>query len=140
MGRRQSESPGKRGKQQAAVTRPTAQHTESASEDKFRLLFERTADALLLLDATSGVFVDCNAAAVAMLRCSNRQELLSLHPAEISPPHQPDGRPSREKADEMIAIAMRQGSHRFEWVHCAGPGVEPCGPRGAAPVTADARH
>ncbi|MDI1336570.1 MAG: PAS domain S-box protein [Lacunisphaera sp.] len=89
------------------------------SEGKFRLLFERTADAFLLIDVNSGLFIDCNQAALAMLRCTDRREVVMRHPEELSPSHQPDGRPSKEKADEIIAAAMRTGSQRFEWTHCS---------------------
>ena len=87
-------------------------------DTKFRLLFERTADAILLLDTSTNLFVDYNQAALDMLRCT-REEMRSLHPSVLSPPTQPDGRPSFEKANEMIATAVRQGSHRFEWIHCS---------------------
>jgi PAS domain-containing protein len=43
-----------------------------ASEERFRRLFE-IADAMLLID--DGRFVECNAAAVAMLRLASRDEL-----------------------------------------------------------------
>jgi len=85
------------------------------SEAKFRLLFEKSPDAMLLLDGD--VFVDCNQAAVEMMGCSNKEELLSLHPYDISPERQPDGRLSVEKARELIDRAHREGSLRFEWVH-----------------------
>ncbi|MBD3563363.1 PAS domain S-box protein, partial [Planktothrix sp. FACHB-1355] len=49
------------------------------SENKFRLLFEKSADAILLLDGD--VFIDCNQAAVAMLRAKSKEELLNLHPS-----------------------------------------------------------
>ena len=90
-----------------------------ASESRFRLLFERTADALLLLDARSGQYIDCNQAAAAMLGCADKHEMLAMHPSKLSPSHQPDGRASFEKAEDMIATALRQGSHRFEWTHCS---------------------
>ncbi len=89
------------------------------SENRFRVMFERTADALLLLDPGSGQFIDCNQAAADLLRCTDKKEILLLHPAQISPLHQPDGRRSAEKAAEMIATAMSNGSHRFEWIHCS---------------------
>ncbi len=83
-------------------------------------MFERTADALLLLDAVTHQFIDCNQAAADMLRCLDKSELLfSPHPSELSPLLQPDGRTSAEKADDMIATALRNGSHRFEWIHCS---------------------
>ena len=44
------------------------------SETKFRLLFERSADAILLMDPTKGPkFIDCNDAAVKLLGCSSSQ-------------------------------------------------------------------
>lgn len=89
------------------------------SEGKFRLMFEGTADALLLLDPERPAFIDCNQATVDMLRLEAKQDCLPLHPAVLSPELQPDGRTSMEKAGEMIAIALRNGSHRFEWVHCS---------------------
>ncbi len=89
------------------------------SENRFRMMFERTADALLLLDPGSGQFIDCNQAAADMFRCANKKEVLLLHPSQLSPLHQMDGRNSTEKADEMIATALRNGSHRFEWIHCS---------------------
>ncbi len=86
-----------------------------ASEAQFRQLFDSSADAILLLDGET--FIDCNAAAIQMMRCQSKAQLLSLHPSKLSPQQQPDGRESFDKANEMIATAFQQGSHRFEWVH-----------------------
>jgi PAS domain S-box-containing protein len=85
-------------------------------EQRFRLMFERSADAILLLDTSTNRFVEYNQAALDMLRCT-REELRELHPSELSPPTQPDGGPSFERANQMIATALARGSHRFEWVH-----------------------
>ncbi len=96
-----------------------AEEAPRDNEDYFHLMFDRVADAWLLLDGDTGRFVNCNQAAVDMLHCTDKREILSLHPSDFSPPLQPDGRPSSEKADEMIACALRNGSHRFEWLHCS---------------------
>ena len=40
-----------------------------------------------------------------------------MHPSQLSPQFQPDGRASEEKANEMIGIAMTQGTNSFEWMH-----------------------
>ncbi len=53
------------------------------SEARFRQLYEQSADAILLLD--NGAFIDCNPATVKMMRCTDKQQLLSLHPAQLSP-------------------------------------------------------
>ena len=91
----------------------------ATGESRFRLMFEHTADAMMLLDADTGQFTDCNQAAADILCCADKSELLGQHPGRFSPRFQPDGRLSSEKADEMIATAMRDGSHRFEWAHCS---------------------
>src|SRR6185369_7725020 len=60
--------------------------------------------------------IDCNQAAVDMLRAAGKDELLSLSPSDLSPAIQPDGASSTTKAQQMIAIALERGSHRFEWL------------------------
>ena len=85
------------------------------SEERFRRLFEDSADAMLLID--DGRFVECNAAAVAMLRMQSRDELLNHHPADLSPAMQADGTPSAEKAQTLMAKALELGRLRFEWLH-----------------------
>jgi PAS domain S-box-containing protein len=92
-----------------------AQFQDKGSLPNYRELFERSADANLIIDGDT--FVDCNEATVKMLRYANRDELLQTHPSELSPEFQPDGRISFEKANEMMAKAFANGSHRFEWNH-----------------------
>lgn len=84
-------------------------------ETRFRSLFEKSADAILLFE--NGVFTDCNQAAVEMMRATDKQQFLSLHPSVLSPAHQPDGRPSYEKAEEIIRATLEKGGNRFEWIH-----------------------
>ena len=91
-----------------------ARATEVWSEGALRLVVERSPDAILLLD--NGVFIDCNQAAVDMLRAAGKDELLSLSPSDLSPALQPDGTSSSIKTQQMIAVALERGSHRFEWL------------------------
>ncbi|MEO6226871.1 MAG: EAL domain-containing protein [Thermomonas sp.] len=88
-------------------------------ESHFRMMFEHTADALVVLDVRAGDFIDCNQAMVDMLGYADKSEVLAHRPARFWPQFQPDGRLSSEKAAEMIAMAMRDGGHRFEWIHCS---------------------
>jgi PAS domain S-box-containing protein len=85
------------------------------ADERFRVLFEQSTDAHLLFDKTG--IIDCNQAAVDMLRCRDKKQLLATHPAVFSPPIQPDGRSSHEKSIEMDSIARRDGIHRFDWIH-----------------------
>jgi diguanylate cyclase (GGDEF)-like protein/PAS domain S-box-containing protein len=83
------------------------------SESKYRVLFEDSADACLLMDGKG--FVDCNSAALEMFGFSHKSEF--RHPADISPPSQPDGTSSRAAAEEKIASALLNGKACFDWVH-----------------------
>jgi len=82
---------------------------------KYRILFEKSKDAILIIEDET--FVECNQAAIDMLGYKNKTEFLNTHPSKLSPDKQPDGKDSFTKAKEMIAIALQNGSHRFEWDH-----------------------
>ncbi len=84
------------------------------SERKFRALFERSSDPMLLLDKEG--FFDCNQATLKLLKTENKADI-TAHPGSLSPEFQPDGRKSREKAIEKIKQAYTDGFHRFEWLH-----------------------
>ena len=85
------------------------------SETKFHTLYDSTRDAVMLLD-TKGFF-DCNPATLAMFGCASREEFCSKHPADVSPPMQPDGTDSLTLANQRIATALEKGSDQFEWMH-----------------------
>ncbi|MDH3354185.1 MAG: PAS domain S-box protein, partial [Chromatiales bacterium] len=90
------------------------------SEEKYRLLFEKSEDPMWLISGTQ--FVMANQAAVNLLGYNSEDELTHTHPSELSPPIQSDGQPSMEKADEMMRIAYETGHNRFDWIHkkCSG--------------------
>ena len=83
------------------------------SKNKYRALFEDSAEACWLLDDKG--FVDCNPAALAMFGFSTKADF--KHPADISPPNQSDGTPSRLAAEQRIATALVNGKDSFEWLH-----------------------
>jgi PAS domain S-box-containing protein len=84
------------------------------SERKYRDLFEKSIDAILILK--EGFFVDCNEAAINMFGF-DRNTLLGFSPHQLSPETQPDGANSLEKAEEMVKIALKKGYNRFRWYH-----------------------
>jgi PAS domain S-box-containing protein len=100
------------------MTPPDGTLHSGEADARFRLFFERSSDAILLLDTASNHFVQYNDATLEMLRCT-REELAALHPSALSPHVQPDGSDSFSKANEMIALALARGNHRFEWTHCS---------------------
>ena len=85
------------------------------SEARFRIFFERSADAMSLLDPQTLRYIEANEAVARLLGAPNREALRNASPVERWPERQPDGRLSVEKAREMVELALTQGSHRFEW-------------------------
>ncbi|MEB2332920.1 MAG: GAF domain-containing protein [Anaerolineaceae bacterium] len=88
-----------------------------------KILVDYAAEGILVLDMTSGLFTDPNENAAKIFGLS-REELVKVGPAQMSPPKQPDGRDSAEKAREQIGIALEKGSNIFEWNHINGQGNE----------------
>src|SRR3974390_2397698 len=86
------------------------------TDSMFQLLFERSADPIWLFDPQAGLFVDCNQAAVELLRAASKEKLLRTRPAELSPARQPDGTLSEDKAVEVATLTDRLGGYRFEWL------------------------
>ena len=94
----------------------TAMAGLARSELKFRSLFEASLDAVGVIDS-KGNIREINDAALRMFGCADRDYFLTLKPADLSPSHQPDGRPSDLAAAEQISSAMENGTHEFEWIH-----------------------
>lgn len=90
------------------------------SEEKYRNLFDKSMDPTLLINDFK--FIDCNKAAVDILKFKNKDEVFQAHPSRLSPEYQPDGKLSLEKANEMMNIALKKGYHRFEWNHITTAG------------------
>lgn len=84
------------------------------SEARYRTLLERAGDAIFLMQGEH--FVDCNPATEKMFGCS-REEIIGSTPIRYSPPYQPDGSRTEEKAAHLIRQAIQEGSQFFEWRH-----------------------
>jgi PAS domain S-box-containing protein len=88
----------------------------ATSEAMANSLIQNAPDAIVLLDARTGLFASHNAQARRLFGCSE-EELSRLGPAELSPERQPDGSLSRESARARIEEALRGGMPTFEWMH-----------------------
>ena len=82
----------------------------------FESLFERSAEAIWLYDPKTAMMMDCNQAAVELIGADNKQQLLHTRPEDLSPPFQPDGSCSAEKAAQIIPLVEKHKTHCFEWV------------------------
>ncbi|HCY64914.1 MAG TPA: GGDEF domain-containing protein [Oxalobacteraceae bacterium] len=87
------------------------------SETRIRKFFDKSADAILMM--REGQIQEFNPAALMLFGYDGWQSgLKGATPSSVSPQYQPDGRLSQEKMEEMHAIALEKGSHRFEWQYC----------------------
>ena len=84
-------------------------------KNSYRKLFERSEDSILIIVGDN--LEDCNASAVKMFGYKNKKDFLNSRLSQLSPKYQPNGCLSYEKANEKLAIAIDNGSHRFEWYH-----------------------
>ncbi|HPE80751.1 MAG TPA: EAL domain-containing protein [Gammaproteobacteria bacterium] len=84
------------------------------SEARYQVLFERAGDSIFVV--RDGHFVDCNAATLAMFGCT-REQIIGSTPDAHSPPLQPDGHDSHDRAMGLIAAAASGRVQFFEWQH-----------------------
>ena len=85
------------------------------SEARYRALFEGAQDAILIMDEHG--FVECNSTATKMFGCRDRSEIIGKGAWDFSPPQQPDGSDSRDKAQLIIRDVLRGHYHRMNWKH-----------------------
>ena len=82
------------------------------SEAKYRNLFESAHDAIFLIKEDR--FVDCNTETLIMFH-AGRVQIIGKSPWDLSPPRQPDGAGSADKAREKIQAALNGEPQFFEW-------------------------
>ena len=87
------------------------------SEERYRILYESSWDAIMTLAPPSWLFTSGNPATVKLFGARNEKEFITKGPWDVSPEYQPDGAPSSDKAKKMIEKAMKEGSNFFEWTH-----------------------
>ncbi|NIP57571.1 MAG: PAS domain S-box protein, partial [Gemmatimonadetes bacterium] len=93
------------------------------AEERFQTLVEHAPEAIVVVDMDEGRVVELNRNAVELYG-RTEEELRETVPYQFSPPVQPDGRPSVEKANELLQRALDGESPVFEWVHLTGDGRE----------------
>jgi diguanylate cyclase (GGDEF)-like protein/PAS domain S-box-containing protein len=93
------------------------------SEARYRLLVDHAPEAIVVLDVDAGRFVDANEIALKLFGL-DRTRVLEVGPVTLSPPTQPDGAPSEQRAIGYIQQALAGEVPVFEWAHCDTSGRE----------------
>ncbi|MCK5397242.1 MAG: PAS domain S-box protein [Thermoplasmata archaeon] len=91
-----------------------SKNNSEESQERYKILFESATDAIMILDGDS--FFDCNEATLKMFGMT-KEEFTKVHPSEISPPKQANGKDSRTEANKRISHAFKKGFNKFEWIH-----------------------
>jgi len=87
------------------------------SEEKFRVLYEKSHDAITTLSPPDWKFTAANPATLKMFGVSSEKDFIYSGPGFFSPDKQANGKSSSSESKKMIDIAMKNGSHFFEWLH-----------------------
>jgi len=88
---------------------------KSVAEERLRLIFDNMPMASNFRDRDFNI-LHCNAEAPKLFGLRDKSEYMGRF-FELSPERQPDGRLSKEKAEEIITAAFETGRQRFEWMH-----------------------
>jgi len=104
--------------------RKRAEEALRDSEEKYRVLYESSREAIMMLAPPEWEFTAGNPTAIALFGARDEREFVAASPWRLSPEYQPDGELSSVKARQMINTAMERGSHFFEWTHKKFSGEE----------------
>jgi PAS domain S-box-containing protein len=93
------------------VRRRAAEKALSDSEARYRTIFEKSTDAVILMN---GRIIDCNPAAERLWGLA-RDRIIGNDPVVFSPPVQPDGTESKEASATYNLAAYEWGTQFYPW-------------------------
>jgi len=94
------------------------------AEQRYKALFDSSADAIMILAPPTWQFTSANKATVELFGAKDEAEFITKGQGDVSPKKQPDGTPSDITAKNEIQKAMKEGSAFFEWHHMKLDGTE----------------
>jgi PAS domain S-box-containing protein len=87
------------------------------NEEFAKSLFANSYIPLIVMNAETGIYIDCNAAAVQIYGYASREDVLGKTPLDVSAPIQYNGSDSATEVQKHNKIGREKGSHIFEWRH-----------------------
>ena len=93
------------------IRRRAAEKALSDSEARYRTIFEKSTDAVILMN---GRIIDCNPAAERLWGL-DRDRIIGHDPIAFSPPVQPDGKESKEASATYNLAAYEWGTQFYPW-------------------------
>lgn len=82
--------------------------------EKFKLVFEQSSDPHFICNTDQ--IIDCNQAAIDILGYKSKEDVLKIHPKNISPPTQEE-ESSLTTQPPMTYHGRLNGIHRFDWIY-----------------------
>lgn len=87
------------------------------AEERYKILYESSADAIMTIEPPSWKFTAGNPSAIKMFAAKDEKDFTSRSPWEFSPRRQPNKKMSGKEAKKMIEKALKEGSVLFNWTH-----------------------
>lgn len=87
----------------------------------YQTIFESANDAIFIMDMNT--YIECNNTTLKIFGCKDKSDIIGCPPWEFSPPRQPDGKNSKEKAISLMQSALQGKPHRFRWKHTRKDGT-----------------
>ena len=108
---------------QDVTERKEAEEKLRQNETRFREIFDSAPESIVVIDINTMTFPKFNNNALKLLKYS-AEELIKIGPVQVAPAFQPDGRPTEEKASELITQAINGAHLVFEWMLLDANGKE----------------
>lgn len=99
--------------------RKAAARALAESRNRYEALFENATVPILFIQ--NDTILECNTKCAETFGFS-AEEMTGRTPYDLSPPEQPDGRPSKEAALAYIKAAVKEGPQYFMWMHMRSSG------------------
>jgi PAS domain S-box-containing protein len=97
--------------------RKQAELALQANEERLRVLFKSSNDAIMTIEPPDWRFTSGNLATLALFKVDDEQTFTQFTPVDLSPPLQPSGEASQTAAMRFIEEALAKKRLYFEWVH-----------------------